>query len=74
MQQSRKGFASIVWSLNICARNPTKIQPTLYQYSVKKDTKCQFKNNELNERMVEMIVVFTHVEDLRKELLTKRKG
>ena len=35
---------------------------------------CKCENNELNERLIEMIIVSTPVEDLCKELLSKPKG
>ena len=31
-----------------------------------KATKCKCYNNELNERLIEMIIVYTPVEDLHK--------
>ena len=39
-----------------------------------KATKCKFENNELNERLIEIIMVYTPVEDLHNELLSKPKG
>ena len=39
-----------------------------------KATKCKFENNELNERLIEIIIVSTPVEDLHKDLLSKPKG
>ena len=39
-----------------------------------KAIKCKFENNELNERLIEIIIVSTPIEDLCKELLSKPKG
>ena len=39
-----------------------------------KAIKCKFENNELNERLIEMIIVSTPVKYLRKELLSNLKG
>lgn len=39
-----------------------------------KATKCSFTPEELNERLIEMLILSTPHEDFRKELLTKPKG
>ncbi len=39
-----------------------------------KAAKCEFSTTELNERLIEMIILSTPFEDLRKDLLAKPKG
>ena len=39
-----------------------------------KADKCEFSKDEVNERLIEMIILSTPFEDLRKELLAKPKG
>lgn len=39
-----------------------------------KASRCEFENEELNERLIEMIILSTPFENFRKELMTKPKG
>ena len=39
-----------------------------------KALKCEFTDNELNERLIEMVILHTTFEEFRKELLSKAKG
>ena len=39
-----------------------------------KAAKCSFEPDELNERLIEMVITSTPIEEFRKELLTKPKG
>ena len=39
-----------------------------------KAAKCSFEPDELNERLIEMVITSTQIEEFRKELLTKPKG
>ena len=36
-----------------------------------KSTPCNFRNDELNDRLIEMVILSTPIDDLRKELLSK---
>lgn len=39
-----------------------------------KAKKCEFESDELNERLIEMVILSTPFEDFKKELLVKGKG